>query len=289
MLIACLESLAQNAGSVPFEVVIVVNGSPEAVRRFVQESVAGATVVESSVNRGVAGGYNLGRESARGEFIVLLHDDVEVLPGWLDALVQAADDTPAGGAVGSRALNPDGTLQSAGAVVRPDGTTELVKVDSQDPRRVDYCGSYSLLVRASTWDALGGLDERFFPAYHVDVDLGTAIRASGQFVLYEPRSHVIHHRWGVSADPRFRHFAGHRNHRRYVEKWLSGTPGTLSEAHPSSDADYLRLEIELRDAYIAELGRELAALKKTRTFRLQQRLLPLFRLVSRLAGSNRTE
>jgi GT2 family glycosyltransferase len=34
-----------------------------------------------------------------------------------------------------------------------------------------YCGTSSLLVRRSTWDAFGGLDEQFFPAYYVDVDL----------------------------------------------------------------------------------------------------------------------
>ena len=58
-------------------------------------------------------------------------------------------------------------------------------------RRVDYCGSNSLLVRATTWDAVGGLDERFFPANYVDVDLGMKIRERGQVVLCEPRSHLM--------------------------------------------------------------------------------------------------
>jgi GT2 family glycosyltransferase len=283
MLTACLESLAQNAGSeVPFEVIIVLNGSPEAVERFVLEDVTGATVVASTVNRGVAGGYNLGRRSAGGEFVVLLHDDVEVSPGWLEALVEAADETPEAGAVGSRALNPDGTLQSAGAIVRPDGTTELLKDDSPGRRPVDYCGSNSLLVRASTWDAVGGLDERFFPAYYVDVDLGMRIREFGQFVLCEPRSQLTHHRWGATTDLGFRVFAAQRNRERFVEKWQSSSRGALLEHSPSSDVDYLRLELGLRDAYIAEL-------KSSRSFRLQQRLLPLFRLISRLAGPSRKE
>jgi hypothetical protein len=239
------------------------------------------------VNRGVAGGYNLARESARGEFLVLLHDDVEVWSGWLEALVEAADECPEAGAVGSRALNPDGTLQAAGAIVWRDGMTHaLGRGEPADTpahrvrRRVDYCGSNALLVRMGTWDAVGGLDEGFFPAYHVDVDLGMKIRAHGQVVLYEPLSQVTHHRWGFETGRSYRLFAGRRNHQLFVEKWKSALEshvargdGTVEEAlarveHATpgaaappaqqkrrSDLDYLRDELAVKDAYISELER----------------------------------
>jgi GT2 family glycosyltransferase len=287
LLAACLESLRQNVGAdVPFEVVIVLNGSPDAVRRFVRENVRGATVVESNVNRGVAGGYNLARESARGEFLVLLHDDTEVWSGWLEALVRAAEETPEAGAVGGRTLNADGTLQSAGAVLHPDGTTEYRLDESLERAHVDYSGSHSLLVRASTWDAVGGLDERFFPAYHVDVDLAMKIRAHGQTVLCEPASQVTHHRWGVAADARFRSFAAQRNLARLVRKWHERA---LSEERPTSDVDYLRLDLELKETYIADLEsrldsaeRQLEEIAASRTWRLK-------RWLSRLAAPSRTE
>jgi GT2 family glycosyltransferase len=83
---------------------------------------------------------------------------------------------------------------------------------------VDYCGLSSLLVRASAWDAAGGLDERFYPVYYVDVDLGLTLRHCGWTVLYEPRSRVRHHR-GSSAGPQFRAFAGQRNYDLFIEKW----------------------------------------------------------------------
>jgi hypothetical protein len=273
---------------VPCETVIVLNGSPEPVAKLVREGIGGAKVVESAVNRGMAGGYNLARESARGEFVVLLHDDAEVRPGWLEALVKAADDCPAAGAVGGRTLNPDGTLQSAGGILWRDGMTE--PVGRGEParsrsyrlrRRVDYCGSNSLLVRAATWDAVGGMDEALFPAYHVDVDLGMKIRAHGQLVLYEPSSEVTHHRWGLEAEYGFRMFAARRNQHRFVEKWhsaleahVSQEDGNLDQAiaraehapaakwtaslpDPGrlSDTDYLRADLALKDAYIADLER----------------------------------
>jgi hypothetical protein len=301
------------------------------VAKLVRERISGAKVVESAVNRGVAGGYNLGRESARGEFVVLLHDDAEVRPGWLEALVNAADECPAAGAVGSRTLNPDGTLQAAGAIVWRDGMTEPVGRGApagsstyRMRRRVDYCGSNSLLVRAATWDAVGGMDEALFPAYHVDVDLGMKIRAHGQVVLYEPSSEVTHHRWGMEAEHDFRMFAARRNRRRFVEKWRSALEahvprqgGKLDEAlaraehEPAakwtaslpepgrlSDVDYLRTDLALKDAYIADLERrhvegaralrevaalreQLAGVKGSPIWRLHGLLLPVLTRISR--------
>jgi GT2 family glycosyltransferase len=335
LLAACLRSVERNVGTaVPFEAIIVLNGSPEPVTRLVHEGLAGVKVVESSVNRGVAGGYNLGRDSAQGEFLVLLHDDVEVWPGWLEALVEAADECPEAGAVGSRALNPDGTLQAAGAIVWRDGMTHAVgRGEPADTpayrvrRRVDYSGSNSLLVRTGTWDAVGGLDERFFPAYHVDVDLGMKIRDYGQVVLYEPRSQVTHHRWGFETAWSYRLFAGHRNQRLFVEKWGSaleahvprddeaveealarveherpGRAAPSARSEPRSDLDYLRDELAVKDAYISELERrhaeaseaardaehlrqQLEGIRNSRMWRLHDRLLPLFRLISRIKPS----
>jgi GT2 family glycosyltransferase len=272
--------------------VIALNGSPDSVRRLVQEGVTGATVVKSTVNRGVAGGYNLARGSARGELLVVLHDDTEVWPGWLESLVAAADERPDAGAVGGMALNADGTVQSAGARILPDGMTEPIgrgkPADAppyQQRMAVDYCSSNSLLVRSATWDAVGGMDERFFPAYHVDVDLGTKIRAQGQVVLYEPRSQVTHHRWGATTDERFRAFAARRNLQRYVAKWHAASG--LNEDFPSSELDYLRLEMELKDAYIRELEREVEVLRGHLTGIETSRTWRAKRLVSRLAAASR--
>lgn len=275
----------RNTGDgVPFEVIIVLNGSAEEVAEFVKESVRGARIVQSGVNRGVAGGYNLGRAAARGEFIIVLHDDVEVRSGWLDALVRAADETREAGAVGGCALNPDGTLQATGAIIRQDGTTDVLREESSERRVVDYSGSYCLLVRSEMWDAVGGLDERFFPAYYVDVDLAMKIRAAGGLVLYEPAAQVTHRRGGATPNQGLRHFVAERNRQRFLEKWHLGT---LSEEPPSSELDYLRLDLAVKNAYIAEVEQRLERIERSRGFRLAERLLLFARLVSRLATSSR--
>ena len=181
----------------------------------------------SPVNLGLAGAGNRGRSLARGEFLLLLHDDAEVLPGWLEPLVETADSHPEAGAIGSKILYHDGRLQNVGMILWQNALTSPRWVgDAPSPstfdrlESADYCGTVSLLVRASAWDAVGGLDERFYPAYYVDVDLCMALRRIGYVVLCQPKSQVYHHR-NASSSFELRRFASGRNRKLLIEKWTA--------------------------------------------------------------------
>lgn len=224
MLESCLRSLAEHESAVPFEVVLVLNGASPAVRAVVNDRVSGAVVVDSGSNLGFAGGNNLGVEHARGELLVLLNDDAEVLPRWLDRLV-AAVDRPEIGAVGSLVLFPDGTVQDAGGVIWADGSTAVAhrgrsahEAARGGRRPVDYASGCSLLVRREVWDAVGGLDTRFHPAYYEDTDLCLAMAREGWQVVVEPTSMVLHHE-SASSTSRFKEHLFRRNQSLLVEKW----------------------------------------------------------------------
>jgi GT2 family glycosyltransferase len=73
-------------------------------------------------------------------------------------------------------------------------------------------------VRATAWDTIGGLDERFYPVYYVDADLSMAIRQLGLVVLYQPGSRIRHH-LGASTTRHFRTFLSERNRRLFLKKW----------------------------------------------------------------------
>jgi GT2 family glycosyltransferase len=290
----CLGSLAELGADEPdFETVVVLNGATRDVRATL-ERVGGVGVVDLPVNAGVAGALNRGRAVARGEFLVLLHDDAEVEPGWLGALVRCARERPEAGAVGSCVLDPDGTLQSAGGVVWRDGRTAPVQEEPlPEPLReggpVDYCGTCSLLVPAAVWDSIGGADEALFPAYYVDADLCASVRAAGHVVWCEPASRVRHRR-GASATYGFRLFVSELNRRRFVEKWrpvlerheLPGVDRASSVARalerarteaqrarprpyhgpsppdlpPLDERALLRAALGLKDAYVAQMADE---------------------------------
>ncbi|HEX3125813.1 MAG TPA: glycosyltransferase family 2 protein, partial [Thermoanaerobaculia bacterium] len=234
-----LESLARCGSAVPFEVIVVLNDAIPEVKAVVREQVSGAVVIDSSVPLGLAGGSNRARSAARGELLVLFHDDAEAEPGWLDALVETIDAHPEAGAVGSRMLNPDGSPQSLGNVLWSDGNAwplgaglRSLLPASETACAVDYCGTSSLLVRASTWDAVGGADERFYPAYYVDVDLCLGIWSLGQAVLCTPASRVRHVK-SASTESLFRAFLFRRNQKLLLEKW-SGMLASFEPPAPGS-------------------------------------------------------
>jgi GT2 family glycosyltransferase len=226
LLLACLRSLSRNAPrGIPFETIVVLNRDDGERSSRVRSAATGVRVIASRANLGLAGAGNRARREARGELLVLLHDDAEVEPGWLEALVETADRHPEAGAVGGKVLNPDGSLQNAGMILWRDATTSDAWTGPVPPpdafgrlRAVDYCGTSSLLVRAASWDAAGGLEERFYPAYYVDVGLAMAIRRNGQVVLYQPASRIRHHR-GASMETGFRHWVGARNRRLFLSLW----------------------------------------------------------------------
>src|SRR5262245_16432132 len=196
----CLESL-RTIKSITHEVVVVANGASAAHLTAAPElSSPIVRVLTAGANLGFGGGCNRGAAQSSGEFLVFLNDDVEVLPGWLEALVETADRHPDAGAVGSLILSPDGAVQEAGSIVWRDGSTLSVgrgyAVDSNPYtflRSVDYCSACSLLVRRVAWEAHGGFDAGYFPAYYEDVDLCFGLARMGWRTVVQPRSRVIHH------------------------------------------------------------------------------------------------
>ena len=228
----CLKSLVRNIGDgIAYEIIIVFNAATDEVKSLVRDRTCGSVVLESAANLGVAGGYNRARTAARGEFLLLLHDDTEIEPGWLQALLETLVENPAAGAVGSIQFFPDGTLQRAGSILWQNATTSTPWADgTPDPRiltdlrPVDYVGTCSSIVRTTTWDAIGGMDDAIFPAYFVDVDLCMNIHRIGQTVLCDPRSRVKHHQ-GASSNNSFRGFMNNRNRAYFVEKWAAALAG----------------------------------------------------------------
>jgi GT2 family glycosyltransferase len=183
-----------------FELIVVDNDSPAAMRRRLREEVEGARLVLNPRNLGFGTAANQGVELARGTHVVFLNSDALVRPGWLAPLLRAAqaDDV---GVVGPLVLNLDGTVQEAGNAIWRDGVTTAVgagedpgRLEHRAPRTVDYVSAACMLVRRSAFEAVGGFDPRYAPAYYEDADLCMALAEAGLRTAYEPRSVVVHAR-----------------------------------------------------------------------------------------------
>lgn len=210
------------------EVLALANG--EAAMAHTPEPFPELVQLSSRVNLGFGGGCNWMARHARGEFLVLLNDDTEVCAGWLDVALQAMRDDDTAGAVGCTLLTPDGHVEECGRVLWRDGATTGIGAGRPQRaaeralvREVDTCSACGLVMRRSAWDAVGGFDERFYPAYYEDVDLALAMRRRGWRILSAAGARV-QHRGSASTSPLWRRFLGLRNHGLFTAKWAATLP-----------------------------------------------------------------
>lgn len=224
----CISAIVENTPEDLYEVIIVDNASTDGTKDFLNLLVGDVKVVSNETNRGFTEACNQGAELARGKYLVFLNNDTEPQKGWLENLIGLSEGDPSIGAVGAKLVYPNGTLQEAGGIVFSDGNGWNYGRGKRpdDPqfnfvREVDYCSGAALLVRKSIWQAIGGFDMRYAPAYYEDTDLCFAIRKAGFRVMYQPAAVVIHHEGataGSDLDAGAKRFQV-QNRSKFVKKW----------------------------------------------------------------------
>ncbi|HYN77654.1 MAG TPA: glycosyltransferase, partial [Lamprocystis sp. (in: g-proteobacteria)] len=194
----CLKSIAANTDGLSYECLVVDDHFADPLAEALA-LVSGLRIVRNDENLGFLRSCNRAAAAARGQYLVFLNNDTQVLPGWLDALLRTAKSAPDVGAVGAKLIFPNGRLQEAGGIVWKDGSAWNWGrgQDPEDPRfqyvrQVDYCSAACLLVPATVFAAVGGFDERYAPAYYEDTDLCFALHARGLRVIYQPAAQVVH-------------------------------------------------------------------------------------------------
>lgn len=240
-----LAALAANT-TVPHEVIIVDNASPESTRELLR-TIEGVRVVYNESNVGFGPACNQGVLYAIAPYICLLNSDAFVEPGWLAPLIEALERDPLAGAAVPCLLHLDGTLQEAGGVVGSDGSTRALgdgasasELQYRFRRYMDYGSAACLLMRREVFLRVGGFDPAYPLGYCEDVDLCFTLGDAGLRTVYEPRSTVRHVRWGSSS----RHEAERRvfaNQPILLARWrerLAGRP-SFSEP-PFGDHDILQ-------------------------------------------------
>ena len=257
----CLDSLMGSRPSAETEVVVVANGIDGDQFSSLRER-DDIVLVKSAVNLGFAGGNNLAARFARGRYLLLVNDDSLVEAGFIDRLLSAFERDRLLGAAGGTILWPDGTLQEAGSVLWSDGWAAHVGAGFPAEstayhyvRYVDYISANGLLVDRQAWDAVGGLDQRYFPAYFEDADLCLALWDHGYRVAYEPRARLTHLE-SQSTSTLFREFLMIRNRALFVAKWSTLLQSYADHPDPidnaAMDAAVYRAERSLGRVVVVE-------------------------------------
>lgn len=238
----CLVHLAVLKSSVPFEVIVVDDASPDDSADRVAEC-PGVRLVRAERNLGFVGACNLGAAAAKSDLLVFLNNDTEVRPGWLDELFDTMTGDERIGLVGSKLVYPDGALQECGGIIWSDGSGWNYGRGgaADDPavdvvRDVDYCSGAAIMVRRDLFEEVGRFDQRYAPAYYEDTDLAFAIRATGHRVVVQPNAVVVHHE-GVSHGTDVNQ--GVKRHQElnrtvFAEKWAAELARQRPEPSPAN-------------------------------------------------------
>ena len=193
-------------------VVVVDNASSDGSAEIARS--AGARVIEAGANLGFGPACNrAAREGAPSETILFLNPDAALVDGsrTLAALLHALDADPAVAAVAPR-LTGDGQerfqlrrLPSIRSLVREALLVDRLFPGNEGFRRdryldrdrdaafdVEQPAAAALLVRRDEFEALGGFDTVYSPAWFEDVDLCARLVESGRRIRYVPEGRATH-------------------------------------------------------------------------------------------------
>jgi GT2 family glycosyltransferase len=182
------------------ELVLVDNASPDDTPELLREWEDRATVILQDTNTNFAGGNNAAARAARGEVLILLNNDTELLEP-LDALVDQVRE-PGVGIAGCRLLYPDGTIQHGGCAWAADPLGRILPFHLFQFESGDLSAAHAtydgdavtgacLAIERALFVELGGFDEQYVNGLE-DMDLCVRARLSGHRVVYRGDVTVVH-------------------------------------------------------------------------------------------------
>jgi GT2 family glycosyltransferase len=207
LLRACAEGVLARTDYRAIELIILDNDSAEPETAALFEELRRdprVRVIEVPGRFNFSAMVNQGASAARGDILLLLNNDIEVLnPLWLGEMVSQAL-RPEIGAVGARLLFPNGNVQHSGVILTPEPNAyhALRHSRGDDP---GYYGQLALTrtylavtgaclaIRREVFEEVGGLDEQHLAVTSNDIDLCLRIGARGYRVICTPRAELMHH------------------------------------------------------------------------------------------------
>ena len=193
----CLTSLRRQSFQ-DFETILVDNASTDSSVEFVERNFPEVRVLSLETNRGFSAA-NLGMRASTAEYVVLLNNDTEQDPGWLEALLRAVEDHPEAGLFATKLVDfyDRRVLDGAGDAMRLSGLPYRLGHGERDRGqfgRASYvfgaCGA-AALYRRNVLDEIGLFDEDFV-SYCEDGDLSFRAQLAGYRCLYVPDAVVYH-------------------------------------------------------------------------------------------------
>jgi len=213
------------------EIIIVDNGEEKMDQEKLFDVDANCQYIATKKNLGFAGANNLGFEHAKGAYVFLLNNDIEVEHDFLSPLVALLNSTPTAAAVSplirfyeNRSVqfagySPLSRITIRGGALQEEGNKKQV---------TNYLHGAAMMVKREVIDKVGPMNENYF-LYYEELDWCERMKNAGYHLWFEPAAEVLHHA-SVStgkASPLKLHYML-RNRILFAKKFRSGLEKLLA-------------------------------------------------------------
>ncbi|MDD5342653.1 MAG: glycosyltransferase family 2 protein [Patescibacteria group bacterium] len=208
----CLASIYHETKSINFEVFVVDNASSDGTEEMVKGEFPEVKLIVNKENLGFAKANNQALSLARGDFLLVLNPDTEIINNAVEKTVKFMRQTSTAGVTGCRLLNPDKTSQPS---VRGFPTLSAISllmlklhrvltnlptfkkyfgksIDYNKTQEVDQVMGAFFMIRRELVRKIGIFDEKFF-IWFEEVDYCYRAKLAGWRVYYFAGAEIIHH------------------------------------------------------------------------------------------------
>lgn len=284
----CIKSILKHTTS-PFELILVDNGSTDTTIKYFEEiydfhelnkdmsdqiekkqetkrtvntyfpfnlNFSGLKIVLNKKNQGFAGGNNRGLKVAKGKYVLLLNNDVVVTPGWLERLIECAENHPKAGIIGPRSNYVSGPQLVRKVEYNPinlegleDYAKQFASKNYRKSSRIIRVVGFCMLIKKQVIEKIGGLDSRYGLGNFEDDDFSLRAAISG-FESWVAEDCFIHHfgnRTFVGANIDYKESL-EKNWELFKEKW--GLPKDAAYGSPYSISHIKISSLNPRHHYI---------------------------------------
>ncbi|MFB0516113.1 MAG: glycosyltransferase [Candidatus Neomarinimicrobiota bacterium] len=221
----CLDSLHKSTYP-SLEIIMVDNGSTDESVPYVEQHYPLVRVIRSATNLSYSGGNNLGMRHARGQYIVLLNNDTEVTPGWLEPILEEFESDERIAACQPKVLSMTdrGAFEYAGAAGgymdrfgypflrgRVFDTIEQDHGQYQLPGDLFWTSGAAMAIRTAVLSETGLLDEDFV-LHMEEIDLCWRLHLGGYRLRVRPDAVIYHYGGGtLGQEKAAKMYYNHRN------------------------------------------------------------------------------
>ena len=205
----CLKSIFKYKPPINYEIIIVNNNSQDGSIPYIKEKFENISIINSNVNKGYAGGCNLGAQHAKGNYLLFLNNDTTMSEYCLEYLISKIQEDDKIASVQPKIKNYFNTNMfdyagASGGYIdylgypfsrgRIFNTIEKDLHQYDDEKKIFWASGTAFITKSKIFHQIDGFDESLF-AHMEEIDYHWKCLSNGYKIYIQPKS-VIYHKGG---------------------------------------------------------------------------------------------